>query len=303
MKVPKRLYKYVPFDARSLQNLKSQMIYFGAPASFNDPYDCAITPHVPYPTKSEVRKWQQISDQKADLTPELLEWAKRTSLSQIREVMHKTVAKRLPATLNEFIKKRGVACFSETPDNLIMWSHYGGRYKGLCLEFDTSFDPLTKAKPVEYVERPPEISVSSVLGLDNAGMDSERDQIERLFRMKSTSWRYEREWRVMHQAAGTAYVYQAPALTGIYFGPDIDFPSVEIVCLIMEGQNREVSLYSGSRSSQDFKVDFHKFTYTDFLTAEKNGMRREGESDLVWPIRPPKRVSYRFKSAPLVRSR
>lgn len=35
---PARLYKFEPFTARSLQNLKSQAMYFGSPRNFNDPY-------------------------------------------------------------------------------------------------------------------------------------------------------------------------------------------------------------------------------------------------------------------------
>ena len=42
MAVPPKLYKYEAFSAQSLLNLKSQVLYFGPPLNFNDPYDCAL---------------------------------------------------------------------------------------------------------------------------------------------------------------------------------------------------------------------------------------------------------------------
>ena len=54
MTTPLRLYKYEPLTMQALHNLKSQIIYFGSPMSFNDPYDCALTPNIKTPVESEV---------------------------------------------------------------------------------------------------------------------------------------------------------------------------------------------------------------------------------------------------------
>lgn len=43
---PSRIFKYEAFTARSLQNLKEQIIYFGSPPNFNDPYDCSLSPGI-----------------------------------------------------------------------------------------------------------------------------------------------------------------------------------------------------------------------------------------------------------------
>jgi hypothetical protein len=295
--LPRRLYKYTCLDTRSLQNLKSQVVYFGPPTGFNDPYDCAVTPFVPVPTRSEVRKLMASLDCRNEVPPEAIRARKSVPISQLRELMHNTVKKQFRAHMAEFISKRGVACFSETPDDLLMWSHYGGQYQGLCLEFDTTLQPFSRARPVDYVKKLPEITVSTILGLDeeSSAIETDYEPIERLFRTKSDAWSYEREWRAIHDVAGTEYVYEAPALTGIYFGPDIDFTSVEIVCLVMRGQNRTVKFFSGMRSSRDFKVEFKEFRYTDFLTAEEQGLKREGERSQVWPIPQAGQVSYHFR--------
>lgn len=168
--------------------------------------------------------------------------------------------------IDEFLSSRGIACFSERNDDLLMWSHYGGKYKGLCLEFDTSVEPFTGARQVRYVSELPKMSLKAV------HLDKDLDVVKALFCTKSNSWHYEKEWRLIHAVAGTAYVYPAEALTGVYFGPDIDRQSMEIVCLILQGQNPGVKLWRGIRSTSEFKVLFEEFSYVSRLEAIKNGM-------------------------------
>jgi hypothetical protein len=282
---PSRLYKYEAFTTRTLQNIKDQILYFGAPAGFNDPYDCAVTPNIPVPTDNEVRLWQDSFDRRHDpLPPVMKEWREKTSMDDMREMMLRNVRSVITEKLKEVINTRGVACFSETPSDLLMWSHYGGRYRGLCLEYDTAHDPFNRAQPVEYVDCLPVLSVGEFLGLDDDAESKSSAFAAKLFRTKSSSWKYEREWRVLHMVAGTQYVYQAPALTGVYFGPDIDFTSVEIVCLILKGQNPDVRFFGGRRSQTEFKVEFEPFTYTDFATANREGRKAEGDHSQVWPL-------------------
>ena len=82
------------------------------------------------------------------------------------------------------------------------------------------------------------------------------------------SWSYEREWRVLHAEAGTAFHYPAACLTGIYFGPEISFEALEIICLILQGQNPDFRFWKGRRSETEFKVEFDEFTYTPPLKAK-----------------------------------
>jgi hypothetical protein len=76
----------------------------------------------------------------------------------------------------------------------------------------------------------------------------------------------------MHAVAGTEYVYSASALTGVFFGPDIDRQSLEIVCLILKGQNPRVKLWEGRRSRDEFRVLFEEFTYTTHIEAKVQGL-------------------------------
>jgi hypothetical protein len=52
----------------------------------------------------------------------------------------------------------------------------------------------------------------------------------------------------------------------------MDRESLEIICLIINGQNPNVRFWEGKRSKIEFKVDFNEFTYTSFLKAKELGL-------------------------------
>jgi hypothetical protein len=127
---PKILYKYEPFSTQSLKNLKAQSVYFGSPLNFNDPYDCAITAGVSELDDSQLelaRKWlKSISE-----IPEQNQHALDVAPDHLLKIsLRKMSESTLENFKQKFLKNRGVTCFSETNDDLLMWSHYGGRYKG-----------------------------------------------------------------------------------------------------------------------------------------------------------------------------
>ncbi len=267
MAVPSRLYKYEPWSTRAIQNLKSQVIYFGSPLNFNDPYDCAITPHIASPDDAEVdlvRRYYLADERTGPSRQALLA---TVAPEVFREMLIKAARDALRSNIEAFLATKGVACFSEENDNLLMWSHYGGRYRGFCLEFDTADPAFEMVRQVRYSASLPTVHVSSILGKKIF------DPVADLYATKAAPWAYEREWRAIHTKAGTEYCYDAKSLTGVYFGPDMDIQSIEIICLILSGQNEYVKFWKGHRSETEFRVNFEKFTYTSFLEAKNLGLK------------------------------
>ena len=257
---PKRLYKYEAFTERSLQNLKAQVIFFGSPKNFNDPYDCALTPVITPPSDAEIELFR------ANLlnnhnSSEKITVLRSAHPEDLRKMLMHISEDALTLAREDFVH-RGISCFSEVNDELLMWSHYGGKYKGFCLEFDTSHQPFEKMRKVNYSKKMPRIDVATLLMKDDFF-----EHVMDLFSTKSTSWAYEREWRVLHIEAGTPYHYPAECLTGIYFGPEISSEALQIICLVLQGQNPHVKFWKGLRSKTEFKVQFEEFAYTPYLKA------------------------------------
>lgn len=266
MQIPRSLFKYGAFSTQSLHNLKSQVIYFGSPLRFNDPFDCALTPNLQVPTDAEVDLIRQYYLSQSDIPAQARSEFESQSIEQLRVSFVRGAGEVFRKVVNDFLATNGVACFSERHDDLLMWSHYGGQYKGFCLEFDTSDEPFSKIYPVQYETAFPPLSVAKVI------MDRRYNYIQRLFCTKSAAWAYEREWRAIHKTAGTEFVYESRSLKGVYFGPDISRQSLEIICLILGGQNDTVKFWQGHRSSTEFRVLFEPFTYTPHLEAKRKGL-------------------------------
>lgn len=263
---PETIFKYEAFSAQSLRNLKAQSIYFGSPLGFNDPYDCALKPRVSEPTLEELEVLRNIYIQKYDVPADFRNKFKAVNVIELGKMIENSAITILEKNVESFLKTKGVTCFSEINNDLLMWSHYGGRYKGFCLEFATEFEPFNKMRKVKYSENMPKFNAVS------AFTDDDYDGIFDLFCTKSKSWEYEKEWRIIHQEAGTLFTYQPDALKSIYFGPDIDNQSLEIICLILAGQNKNVKFWRGRRSQEKFEVEFEQIGYMNHLEAKSKGL-------------------------------
>jgi Protein of unknown function (DUF2971) len=264
---PKRLYKYDAISLQALQNLKRQIVYFGSPTRFNDPYDCATKPLFINPDKKQLDAIRHHYLTSSSVPMDKKIQFRDLSDEKLSEVLLRSCRQVFDEILESFVQQRGITCFSEKNDDLLMWSHYADKSTGMCLEFDTSFSPFEKVVPVKYVEEMPTLPITPSL------LDGDIDTVQELYCVKSTAWAYEREWRGIHQQRDTAFTYESKCLKGIYFSDKTPDELVEIVCLILRGQNETVQFHSGSRSTVEFKMEFTPFTYTSFLEAKRRGLR------------------------------
>jgi hypothetical protein len=96
--------------------------------------------------------------------------------------------------LDHFKEKIGVLCFSQDWQNPLMWSHYGDRHRGCCIEFDLvgveAREPHYVAAQREFTPEPRDLLS------DPAGAEA---LFDRILRTKFKAWDYEREMRVLVQ--------------------------------------------------------------------------------------------------------
>jgi hypothetical protein len=249
------LFRFEKITLQTLRNLKAQIIHLGSPRNFNDPYDCALGAILGELTDEDLARL--LGGIKVDAED-----------ATIKEMYKAQTRNTLTELAEKFLDKRGVSCFTESNDNLLMWSHYADGGRGMCLEFSKVENLFEKAKKVTYSDAIPKVSLGSLL------VDEQYDQIVDLYRTKSSHWQYESEWRVIHETAGTNWIYETSSLVGLYFGPNVPTDLLEIVCLILAGQNPTVKLYRGKRSESEFKVEFEEFTYISHIDAVLSGLNK-----------------------------
>lgn len=268
MNIPENLYKYESVSVQSLLNLKNQKVYFSPPSGFNDPYDCAIKAELQEPTNEELEKVREIYLSK-NWSRRTLDKLTTTPLAELSPVLMRAARQANEQIIDTFIENRGVSCFSEVNDELLMWAHYADKYTGFCLEFNTDNELFEKANKVNYVSKMPKLNILDIYGY------GKRDKILEFFCTKSKAWEYEREWRCLHSETGKVYGYPTEALTGVFFGPNMDRSVIEIICLILQGQNSHVRFWQGKRSESTFKVEFKEFFYTSHIEAQRLGLNTQ----------------------------
>jgi hypothetical protein len=112
----------------------------------------------------------------------------------------------------------GIACFTETYEDVLMWTHYAGNYTGMCLSYSTNellagLSHQVNLVRLAYVDEPPLVFPSEVRNTDNAAI--------RILSQKKYNWAYEREWRVLG-TVGQVSIGRVQAVKAIYFGSRVD---------------------------------------------------------------------------------
>ncbi len=265
--MPRTVFKYEGFNVNSLLNLKKQSIYFGSPARFNDPFDCTITTRIQEPTSDELQEMRQCYLARDDTPEDAKRQLNSMSPRELRDSLVGSFTAIYQQQKEHFLATKGITCFSEEHDNLLMWAHYGDSYRGFCLEFRTDIEPFkSKLRRVDYVDDIPEISLVPFV------RDRDASQlIEKAYCTKSRSWAYEKEWRAIHHEAGTLYKYTPDALKAVYFGPRVDIQVVDLICIILAAQNPGVDLWLGNVAANGFTIDFERKTYTPMMLGRKLG--------------------------------
>lgn len=175
-------------------------------------------------------------------------------------------------------------CFSETYDNILMWSHYAKSHEGFCVEYDLkllkkeeSLDLLQHIFPVLYLDKRlkrKDINslIESHLEMSKALLNDEKydcgdplDDVLPLFLVKGKAWEYEQEWRMIFTKKQqydmdnkNLETIPFECITGIYLGYRIN-PEIERNILeICKRQNRKIAVYKSKLSNSEFKLEFEE---------------------------------------------
>ncbi len=243
-----------------LTALKARTIWFGRPARLNDPFDCAI-PWRSKPVSAEdclrlLAKHPALSWDRLRTDRNFIDAAGRPTPALIG-VVEKAGRDAVMKFAEESYSARGVTCFSESPDSTLLWSHYGGAHRGICLEFNTRSPWLNRLHPVRYTDDLTELDLVDLLVSDKL-------DILGLVLTKALCWSYEREWRAIHMEADTEYCYGVHALTSVYLGAALSAAQKDLVAHMLHGA--PTKLFEVVRADASFRlvtrqVDYEPYRY------------------------------------------
>ena len=235
---PPSLFKYQPYTNRAVDNLVERRIWFSAPCDFNDPYDCGFLLRIKEPTDSDLHKLAQhleAEDPGSVISDPRYMTKEGYPTEYFRATVMNSAESAMRARVQENYWRKGVSCFSERPDDMLLWAHYGGSYRGFCLEFRTSAELFRKIHRVRYVNRIP--ALDSVDALVNREKD---DSFLDMVLTKSSPWSYEREWRLLHVRPSLSVRY-GDALVAVYLGSAMPFEHKLHISRLLHGTS--IKLY------------------------------------------------------------
>ncbi|WP_252502358.1 DUF2971 domain-containing protein [Sporosarcina sp. Marseille-Q4943] len=223
-KLANPIYKYCKINEYSLVNLERDEVWLSNAATFNDPYDSALTigsrERHDNENKSDLyERFSKIFDKHATDVERLMdgysiEDGLRRLLESLpgfrgdSEMVHVAIEKYLKETdslfeeyssdiANLYQKRTFASCFSEDPDSMLMWSHYADNHQGMVLKYDflnldfeTQRDVFIGLNPVIYTE--------DLINLEEHKGVRDKISIATLAAIsKSKEWSYEKEWRLI----------------------------------------------------------------------------------------------------------
>lgn len=250
---PPKLYKYQPFSEEVLTNLKEHQIWFRKPITLNDPYDCNFELRLISVFEADLlrefkRMRQSPRVRKATFDAKYLADGKLND--RFEKDIFKGFAEGLAKYRQTLLNDRGITCFSEIGDNLLMWSHYTQGHTGFCLEFDTSFHPFEKSIQVHYAEQNRIPAVNPILA-----HFQEQDFFERMIGTKAKCWKYEQEWRLLHKQGGDITENYTPeCLTAVYFGINMLQDHKFRIMDILKDSPVKNGFFEMSKDKEDFQL-------------------------------------------------
>src|ERR1039458_9649810 len=275
----KLYYKYRPlYEPGSSPNRKihpftqsifaKAEIYYGAPADFNDPFDCNLKIHVRDSTDAE---WENYLD---DLIAE--HPASQAQLSQVRAgKLWKTnaaivgdIGKRQQAI--HYIES-SVFCLAKKGNSIPMFSYYSDGHTGIAIEFSFSdqevpcgfswlpsatggvpYDGKVVFRDVEYPPTFPELNYHRLRKTDRL--------VRHLMFTKSQEWVHEEEFRVFRRKVPKSTIaFDRKLLTRVVFGCKSNTADVTLVKSWLKGWPSDVVFSRAEPAPDRFELIVNDF--------------------------------------------
>jgi hypothetical protein len=232
--LPRRLYRYrrlhsadkkgdsKEFQEREIKAIRENYLWFSEFHTLNDPMEGSFSLT---PTAARVPDGSLISP-------------------EVRDVM----------------RQIGVCCFSDTFENDLMWAHYAGEYRGICVKY--SAHDLRDGLPDVYAVRV-QYDIQIPILSDHETPDRQQAAIKALSSKKS-DWYYEREWRLLTKpkaidVPGKLEIRGQNPVKGIYFGPRTERDVIDAFREALAGvRDNPIKFYEPAPPNKRFQYEWHE---------------------------------------------
>ncbi len=206
------LYKYYPCDIFTFKALANNGLWCNPVNETNDPHESLKRGSYMY-SEEEMK---QLKAEAEGIKDQLDGGPLPLALSLGREKFSEFRTEMRRETLNGLT----FSSLSETPDSMLMWSHYAAQHNGCVvgIEFNENHRQLAK---VTYAD---ELRKQTLTEMATSFLEEKKPEAERNYHVllgdlsvKARAWSYEKEWRFWANNKGYFY-YEPSAVKEIYVG-------------------------------------------------------------------------------------
>lgn len=250
--------------------ITDQKIWFAAPATFNDPFDCKLPKRFDLMSKHDQLSFVEglANEFDAGLTEE------EQHLEAKRLVRTSGVFSDDPvirgAAMKEYwqliSKSYGVLSLAGELESILLWSHYADSHRGYCIEVDAhslykelldqhrADDQFVDVYRVAYQEELPMISPSN-------DIDESFDRHMKLLTTKSSVWEYEKEYRfVCSVREDRERAISKGAIKRVILGCQMSVQHRQEICNLISMQLPNTEIWQAVRSMDKFSLDFRSLS-------------------------------------------
>ena len=175
--------------------------------------------------------------------------------------------KMIDRVLDKIRGRALISCFGLENNSMLMWSHYGEKHKGACIEFEVDEKEFKK---VRYSEKLPVFKlteiVSIIFGNEFNGKEVDTSDEALLFALeplltKSISWSYEKEVRCIfskdkpdmriHRDEERRFLLEMPKIKRIYIGCNAD---KAFITKIKNMRDKSIPVVVFKRSDERYEI-------------------------------------------------
>ena len=298
--MPNSLFRYRAYSSNAVDAFKNDIIYAVTANKFNDPYDTlvgydlqgierGVDAAMSIETLEQMKIWLAQGNSLPEffeefLPAEMVSAFKKNLLliddfkameGYLRECKGRLISliETYFPIISEASKRFStVACFSESVQSILMWSHYACSHTGFALEYN--FRPTLK-NPIKNVVIAPVIYQGQRLDISSyivwaflliMGVRTKNPDISASIKnalCKSLDWEYEKEWRLIDSTQRDFFDNSASAIpyrpVAVYYGQDM-FPDhkLELHMIAKEKRIKEFEMFV-DYSSPRFEMLYRPF--------------------------------------------
>lgn len=194
-----RIYKYSPINKNAISSLVFEKNWISDPYNFNDPFELVLPPDFDFMTNAYITEEE----------------------------------KKNKDMIKSYNNNIGVICYSNEPDNMLLWSHYGDNHAGICLGFEPTIEYNYNNKDFKF-NNLNFVKYSNIIPKPNF-KDLDINDIKDVFCTKSKTWEYEHEIRQVFNKK-LEYTEYPGKLKEIYFGCNTSENDIKLIETLLKNK-------------------------------------------------------------------